>query len=322
MTTPLTRPHWGGASANVDIHLEAYKGDIDRAFSYNSYFASVIPVQNVNGQSNTFRGDRLGTATVKTRAAGGAVDGERIVNEKFTVTVDLTSYVRTEIDYQDEWTAPSRRAEISDEHGTAMALAYDEAHLIQLIHSRTWTAPASLSGKGFNNGIDETATLTGVTDVEAQAGLLEKAHRDAVTKLVLRRVPLGECETVIRPEAFSILLDHKKLLNVELSAGNGNFAERRIGMLNGVKLVELTVFPAAVNAAHPLGTSFNVTADDVLAQMVIYHKGKALVTVEAAPQRTRIWDDERNFTNVLDTFSMYTVGQRRPDYVAVISKDA
>lgn len=322
MTTPLTRPHWGGAAANVDIHLESYKGDIDRAFSYNSYFKGVVQVRGVGGESNTARLDRMGTATVKTRAAGGAVDGDRIVNEKFTVTVELTSYVRTEIDYQDEWTAPSRRAEISDEHGTAMALAYDEAHLIQLLHCRTWTPPASLVGKGFYNGIDKTATLTGVTDVEAQAGLLEKAHRDAVTDLVLRRVPLGECETLIRPEAFSILMDHKKLLNAELSPGNGDFAQRRIGMLNGIKVVELTVFPSAANASHPLGAAFNVTADDVLAQMVIYHKGKALVTVEAAPQRTRIWDDERNFTNVLDTFSMYTVGQRRPDYVAVISKDA
>jgi len=26
------RPHWGGADADLDIHIEAYEGDIDGSF--------------------------------------------------------------------------------------------------------------------------------------------------------------------------------------------------------------------------------------------------------------------------------------------------
>lgn len=330
-TTGLTRPHWAGADAALDIHIEAYQGDVDRAFEYNSYFKGKVQPKSVEGASNTWRGDRFGAAVVKTRGAGTTPEKDRIVNEKFTITVDLTSYVRTAIDYQDEWTAPSRRAEITSDHGSEMALAYDQAHLIQLIHSRTWTPPASLVGKGFFNGIDKTATvstvladgnLTPEEKAEQVAYAYEKAHRDVITELVKRRVPMGEVETLVRPECFSALMDHKKLMNVDFSNGNGAFAARRMAMMNGVRVVELNCWPDVVDPAHKLGSAFNVTADDLLVQMVVWHTQKTLVTVEAQAQIFRIWDDEENFTNVLDTYSMYTVGQRRPDYAGCVSKDA
>ncbi|MOA59565.1 hypothetical protein D3C78_1842190 [compost metagenome] len=38
-----------------------------------------------------------------------------------------------------------------------------------------------------------------------------------------------------------------------------------------------------------------------------------LVTVEAKAHTSRVWDDELNFANVLDSYAMYTIGQRRPD---------
>ena len=35
----------------------------------------------------------------------------------------------------------------------------------------------------------------------------------------------------------------------------------------------------------------------------------------------RMWDDEREFNNVLDSYTMYTVGIRRGDAVAVLFTD-
>lgn len=330
MADLLTRPQWAGANADVDVHIEAYQGDVDRAFAYNSYFHGKVAPKDVSGSSNTWRGDRMGTAVVKARGAGVALEKTRIVNEKFTVTVDMTSYIRTAIDYQDEWTAPSRRAEISDEHGSAMALDYDQKHLIQLIHCRDWTAPASLLNKGFKNGlevsvalaaIEADATLTAAEKGEAKADAIERAHRELVTQLVLRRVPMGEVETLIHPVWYSILMDHKKLLNADFSAGNGDFASRRIGMLNGVKVVELNCFPDTTVDSE-WGAAFDVVAEDLLCKMVVWHTQKSIVTVQAQPQVFRIWDDKEAFENVLDTYSMYTVGHRRPDYVGVAVGDA
>ena len=51
--------------------------------------------------------------------------------------------------------------------------------------------------------------------------------------------------------------------------------------------------------------------------MILFHPKKALVTVEAKSMTVRKWDDPENFSTVLDSYQMYTVGQKRPDAVAV-----
>jgi hypothetical protein len=56
-----------------------------------------------------------------------------------------------------------------------------------------------------------------------------------------------------------------------------------------------------------------VDAADIACEMVVYHPNMTLVTVEAKAHTSRVWDDELNFANVLDSYAMYTIGQRRPD---------
>ena len=72
-------------------------------------------------------------------------------------------------------------------------------------------------------------------------------------------------------------------------------------------------------ASHFLGPAFNVSAGEAKARMVIFHPRKTLVTVEAQGMVARVWDDEANFANVLDSYCMYTVGLKRGDCVAVLS---
>jgi hypothetical protein len=80
-----------------------------------------------------------------------------------------------------------------------------------------------------------------------------------------------------------------------------------------VRIVESARFPSAVITNHPLGVAFNVDANDIACEMVVYHPNMTLVTVEAKAHTSRVWDDELNFANVLDSYAMYTIGQRRPD---------
>ena len=74
------------------------------------------------------------------------------------------------------------------------------------------------------------------------------------------------------------------------------------------------VLPKAFQAPS---AAFAVTSDDALCRMVTFSKSKTLVTVEAKPFTSRIWDDEREFSNVLDCYAMYNIGLRRPDTAAV-----
>lgn len=325
----MSRPNWAGSNADIDIHLEAYEGDIEGSFRVESLFRSsgLTNFKTVAGRSNTWRGDRVGGATVKGRKAGEALDPTRIVNEKLLITVDTTSYIRTPVDYQDDWTAPDFQAEYSAEHGSAHAKAFDQAHLIQLIKAGSWVAPDSLKASGaFFDGINKTMTgYAAQTDAELKSDLIVKNHKDALATFVKRDLggSLSEFVTLIEPDTFNVLLDHKKLMNVDFQGGMGDnsFAARRIGWLNGIRVIETPRFPTTAIASHFLGPAFNVTANEAKARVVIFHPKKTLVTVEAQGMVARVWDDKENFANVLDSYTMYTVGLKRGDCVAVLSTD-
>lgn len=324
-----TRPHWGGSDADLDIHIEAYEGDIDGSFRVESLFrsSSLTNFKSVADRSNTWRGDRIGGATVKGRRSGEKLEGTRMVSEKFLISVDTTSYIRTPVDYQDDWTAPDFQAEYAAEHGSAHAKSFDQAHVIQLIKCGSWVAPEALKASGaFYDGI--SATLTGYaaeTDASVKADMLVKKHKDVIATFVKRDLGgnLSEFVTLVDPDTFSVLLEHDKLMNVQFQGnqGDNNFAQRRIAWLNGLRVIETPRFPTAAITDHHLGPAFNVTAAEAKARMVIFHPRKTLVTVEAKPMTVRVWDDEGEFTNVLDSYTMYTVGIRRGDAVAVINTD-
>lgn len=325
----LTRTNWAGANADVDIHIEAYEGDIDGSFRVESMFRSsgLTSFKSVANASNTWRGNRIGAASVAGRKSGVTLDGSRIANDKLVVTVDTTSYIRTPFDYQDDWTAPDFQAEYSAEHGSAHAKAFDQAHIIQLIKCAAFVPPAHLAG-AFWPGI--STTLTGLnaavatstlTVKEVQADIIVQAHKNSLALFVKRDLggSLSEFVTLCEPDTFNLLLEHKKLMNVDFSTSNGDgFAQRRVAYLNGGRVIETPRFPTAAIPAHFLGSAFNVSAAEAKARMVIFHPKKALVTVEAKGMTVRHWDNPKDFESVLDSYCMYTVGQKRPDAVAVI----
>lgn len=308
----MTRPQWGGADSDVDIHLEVFSGEIDTAFQYQSFFRANSNFRSVADRSNTARIDRMGTLEIKSRKSGESLETQRVANDKLIVTVDTVTYARSAIDYQDDWTAPDTLPDLGRLHGTQHAKLFDQAHIIQLQKCRNFTAPTHLSG-AFFDGIEETATIN--ADPAIYAGNLVSAHSRGINKLIKRDLgaSIDEAITLVSPDIFDILLKSNNLMNVDLSSGNGNFAMRRVAYINGTRIVETPRFPTEAITDHPLGPAFNATAQDVACQMLVYIPRLTLVAVEAKPLTTRYWDDEREFANVLDSYAMYTIGQRRPD---------
>lgn len=326
----LNRPLWAGANADVDIHIEAYEGDIEGSFRVESMFrqSGLTNFKSVANNSNTWRGDRIGATSVQGRKSGDALNDSRISVDKLVVTVDTTSYIRTPFDYQDDWTAPDFQSEYSAEHGSAHAKAFDQAHIIQLIKCASFVAPAHLKpafsdGRKYTTtGVNAAVATSTMSVQEAQADIIVRTHKQAVADFV--KADLGgsveELVTLCEVDMFNMLLEHKKLMNVDFQGGKSenDFAKRRVAYLNGVKIIETPRFPTAAIASHFLGAAFNVSAAEAKARMVLFLPKKALVTVEAKPMTVRQWDDPKNFQSVLDSYCMYTVGQKRPDAVAVI----
>lgn len=309
----LTRPHWGGPNSDADIHMEVFDGALDTAFQYESFFRSNSTFISVADRSNTARIDRLGTVAIQGRQSGEALNPTPVKNDKLIITVDTVTYARSPIDYQDDWTAPDFLPAIGKNHGTEHAKLFDQAHIIQLQKCRSWIAPAHLK-PAFYDGLETTAQLV-ANDDAASAKNITAAHATGVETMINRDLggSLSEFITLVSPRVFGILLASEKLVNIQYSEGNANFAQRRFAWLNGVRVVETARFPSAPITNHPLGAQFNVDATDVQCQVLTYHPKMTLVTVEAKARTVRVWDDELNFANVLDSYAMYTIGQRRPD---------
>ena len=316
-----TRVHWGGAASDVDIHLEVYQNEVDSRFQYQAIFLGLSSQRSTADRSNTYRIDRLNTSTVKGRTSGIALDPTPVRNDKMIIVVDTVLYIRNPIDYQDDWTAPDFLTEMGQNNGSEFAETFDQAHLIQLIKGRSWVAPAHLK-PAFNDGIEITATVDATpadqAAREANAEAINNAHKAGIDELIKRKVPLMDMVTLMDVDTYSMLIEHPKLFNRDFGEINlDGFKNRRVMVMNGIPVVECTEFPT-VAGAHPLGSAFTVTADDANCRMVTFSKSKTLVTVEAKPFTSRIWDDELNFANVLDCYAMYTVGERRPDTAAVV----
>lgn len=316
----LTRPHWGGAASDVDIHLEVYQNEVDTRFQYQALFLGLSSQRSVADRSNTYRIDRLNTSSVKGRTSGVALDPTPVRNDKMIIVVDTVLYIRNPIDYQDDWTAPDFLTEMGQNNGSEFAEVFDQAHLIQLIKGRDWVAPAHLK-PAFSDGIEIQATVdsdaTTQAAMEANAIAINNAHKAGIDELIKRKVPLNDMVTVVSTEIYSMLLEHPKLFDRDFGDTNlDGYKNRRVVKMNGIPIIECVEFPEA--GTHPLGSAYTVTADDAKCRMVTFSKSRTLVTVEAKPFTSRVWDDESNFANVLDCYAMYQVGERRPDTAAVV----
>lgn len=321
----LTRAHWGGADSDVDIHLEVYQNEVDTRFQYQALFLGLSSQRSISG-SNTYRIDRLNTSSVKGRRSGEALDSTPVRNDKMIIVVDTVLYIRNPIDYQDDWTGPDFLTEMGQNNGSEFAETFDQAHLIQLIKGRSWVAPAHLK-PAFNDGIEvgaailvpgtaPSAQLT-QAEMEANAMNINLAHKAGIDELIKRKVPLMDMVTLVDVDTYSRLLEHPKLFDRDFGDSNlDGYKQRRAVVMNGIPVVECTEFPTTA-VTHPLGSAYTVTPDDALCRMVTFSKSKTLVTVEAKPFTSRIWDDEREFSNVLDCYAMYNIGLRRPDTAAV-----
>ncbi len=323
--TDFTRPQWGGAASDIDIHIEEHLGFVDASFEATSKLKNLTNMRNLRG-SNTTRIDRVGSATVQGRKAGEALGVTPIRNDKINFVVDTVLYTRHEFDKFDEWTSSlDMRREAGREDGIALAKMFDNAAITQLQKSSDFVKPAHL-GDAFHDGILHSVTGTTATEAgrKALANELVRSHRKGCEDLETRDLGdqlYSEGITIVTPQIFSLLLEHDKLMSVEYdSNGGGNsFSRARIGYVNGVKIMTSARFASAAVTDHPLGTDFNLTADQAKRKMTMFIPSLALVAAQVHTLTAEYWEDKRAFSHVLDTFQSYNIGQRRPDAVANVA---
>lgn len=322
----LTRIHTTNAGQN--IHLEMFSHDVDTKFKRVSLFDGLTQKRVTLPNTNTFRLDRLGASEVKARQVGDKLEPQKVPNNKLTVVLDKALYIQNNIDFMDDWTSPDYRREIASNNASVFARDWDTAHVIQLLHCRTWKAPAELKANGvFFDGTEVTANIKAApanrADHEANAMAIANAHAKAVESLITRDIPLQNMVTIVKPEIYSLLMNHPTLINKDFSVGNGDYANRRVMRLNGIDIVEANCFPTAAGN-HTLHSTVQpelnmvVTADDLKYGMVVFDKGLSLIDIIAKDFHTSHVAREEEQIQYLTTVAMKTVVARRPDTVVPV----
>lgn len=318
----LSRPHYAGKNADVDIHLEEHLGIVDKAFAYTSKFAPLMNIRTLRG-TNVARIDRIGNVKVGGRKSGEELAISRVVNDKWNLTVDTLLYLRHQFDNQDEWVSDlAVRKEVAELDGIELAKMFDQACLIAVAKAAALPAPTDLEDS-FSPGILKALTLTGTPAEKAEQ--LVRIHRQVCEEFVDRDLGddlYSEGITPVSAQVFSLLLEHGKLMNVEFQGVGGavnDFARSRVAILNGVRVLETPRFARKAITGHPLGSAFNVSADEALRQMLVFIPSKTLITAQVQPVTAKFWEWEEKFSWVLDTFQMYNIGARRPDTAAAVA---
>ena len=317
----LSRPHYAGKNADVDIHLEEHLGIVDKAFAYTSKFAPLMNIRTLRG-TNVARIDRIGNVKVGGRKSGEELAISRVVNDKWNLTVDTLLYLRHQFDNQDEWVSDlAMRKEVAELDGIELAKMFDQACLIAVAKAAALPAPTDLEDS-FSPGILKKLTLTGTPAEKAEQ--LVRIHREVCEEFVDRDLGddlYSEGLTPVSAQVFSLLLEHGKLMNVEFQGVGGavnDFARARVAILNGVRVLETPRFARAAITGHPLGSAFNVSAAEAKRQMLVFIPSKTLITAQVQPVTAKFWEWEEKFSWVLDTFQMYNIGARRPDTAAAV----
>lgn len=317
----LSRPHYAGKNADVDIHLEEHLGIVDKAFAYTSKFAPLMNIRTLRG-TNVARIDRIGNVKVGGRKSGEELAISRVVNDKWNLTVDTLLYLRHQFDNQDEWVSDlAMRKEVAELDGIELAKMFDQACLIAVAKAAALPAPTDLEDS-FSPGILKQLTVTGTPAEKAEQ--LVRIHREVCEEFVDRDLGddlYSEGLTPVSAQVFSLLLEHGKLMNVEFQGVGGavnDFARARVAILNGVRVLETPRFARAAITGHPLGSAFNVSAAEAKRQMLVFIPSKTLITAQVQPVTAKFWEWEEKFSWVLDTFQMYNIGARRPDTAAAV----
>lgn len=318
----LTRPDWGGADNDVSLHIEEHLGLVDSAFMYTSKFAAMMDIRTLRG-TDTLRLDRLGDVNVAGRKAGEDLNLTKVKQEKWNLSVDTVVYIRNAFDQFDTWTSNlDARKDYGRQHGIKLAKLFDQACLIQALKCGDFVVPAGLEG-AFHPGIIEPVTITSApADAEANATALEMAHRASIEQLITRDLGdqvYSEGVTFVRPEIFSVLLQSKKLMNVEYQSVGNDYGRARIAMLNGVRVVETPRIPNAAITSSPLGQDFLVSAEQAKRQMITIIPSMTLIAAQVAPISADFWYEKKDFNWYLQTFQSYNIGARRPDSAAIVA---
>lgn len=295
--------------------IEHYGGVVDGQFAKDSIMRKFVTVQPVRG-TDTLINRRIGKTTLQALTDGVRPPANKTPFGRVGVTVDTTILARDNRSQLNEFQIDfNARAEIGKDHGKQLAKYFDQAMLIQAIKGAYQSAPSGLNG----------AIGAGIVNAFASAGdeldpdLLYAQIADIVTRQQEQDIDTDMSAVFVRPTHYDVLLNCDKLIDRDFSRDNGDFADGTVKTIKGVPVVMTARVPNAVDAAHLLGSAYNVSATEAKTVAIVTHP-QSLLVGETIPLTSDVWFDKKERQWFIDSFAAYGAAPRRPDVSGVVLK--
>lgn len=314
--------------------IEDYRGAVDSQFAKKSIMKGVYPVKSIIG-TDTLTERRVGRTTLQTLTDGIRPAPTRTHFGTVSVQVSVILLARNERPMLNEiQTDFDARAELGKDHGKELAKKFDESLLIMgrraaaidltQVGSVPGTnnglvpgtpAPTANGGNSYNGafGAGKQYNLTALADALDGADIYA-GFEAMVTAMEEEDIDTDEHVIFLRPKQYSAVLNDMaaQLLDKDLSTDNGDFADGVVKTLLGIPLMKTARIPAAVEAAHELGTDFNTTAAEARCAGLLLHP-KSILVGESIPMQSKIWFNDEEKSWFIDSWMAFGAAINRSD---------
>lgn len=301
------------------LSIEQFTGKVKKAAMQAQHikpYFTFIPLTGTTTASNASMGEAtIGKVTAGVEPTAGTVEMGRQI-----VTVETPIICRVIVpmleDVQDRLSVRSR---LPETFGRAIQKHEDKLLLIKLVQAaRTASGPVS----DIPGGTTKTYASGGEDDPDAAEALILSLAQ----AMDVKEVPRDNGMFAVDPETYYTLLQADKLLDVQFSAGNGNYADVRILRAGGFPLMKTNRFQQTADNGGTAGTIGNLYGSayytDATGAKVkgAFLTNEALMVAEAIPLTPKVWWSDQLLCWFIDAFKAIGAATDRADYAAAIFK--
>lgn len=312
--------------------IDEYGGKVDSQMAKSSIMRQFFSINKVLG-TDTLVNSRVGRTTLQKLKAGQRPEAITTNFGTVSVKVDTVVLARDERAMLNEFqTHINARMELGEDHGKEIAKLFDETFLIQGIKAAggaanagtglvTGTAaPTGNAGSDYKGafGAGKAYHLTTAGD-ETDAAKLYAAFEAIIEKMEEEDADVEDLIIFVRPAQYNALIKNDFLIDTDFSGSNGDRARNVFKSMLGVRVIKTNRIPSSVNAAHLLGTAYNVDADEAKTVGLVMSP-KSLLVGETIPLQSKVWFNDEEKLWFIDSWLAFGVSPNRSDVTGAVYK--
>lgn len=325
MSTPFNPDSTHLSDEDRDMLLDQYTGEAESQFAKTGLMREHVNIRMVRG-TDTLVNNRVGKTTLKTVVPGVRPDATPTNFGRVSVTVDSIILARDNLSLLNELQQNFPvMMELGEDHGKQLGKFFDEAFIIMALKGAAMEAPTGINGASLEGsiGAGKSETMDAPGD-ELDADKLEAKIEDIIQAMQEEDIDTGEVIIFVKPAGYRTLRNHQKLLSVEYSSGNGDFAAGTIQQLAGSRIVMTNRIPKAAITGHRLsnaenGMAYDVTEEEARTVAVLLHP-RSLLAGETIPLTSNLWYSKEELQWFIESYLSFAVAVNRPDVCGRVLK--